>query len=541
MWVDPFVEGIMENVRGVVSGDVHLGGTFKNLQTNGTLYLKQAALGVPYFNTDYGLAPETKILVSQNRFDIPKTTITDTYEGTTGNLYGSVTHKNFSNWVFDLTLDSDNIMVLNTENSEDAYFYGKGFAAGVFKIMGPIEDMSIDVDITTKKGTQFKIPFSNPLNVGSQSFITYVGKGAFDYIEINPEALEDEELKPLGGLDISIEAKITADALVQLVMDETVGDIISGRGVGDLRINIPHDGDMEMYGTVEIANGDYLFTMRNLINKKFSIIPGGKISWNGDPYEALIDMKARYTTRTTLTGFVTNNYDGQRVQVDLLMDLKGAVTNPNISFQILLPNSNPSYQEELNNRLSDPDKLNQQAFSLLIINSFWSETIATESNFIDQGVSSNTMQMAAAQFTNFIAQGLGDYIDISVGYNTATNQQLSDELEVGVSKNFFDDRITVNSKIDVPVGTSAPNSSQNFTGDIEVVYKITRDGRIRAKAFNRSNQDNPTLDKLSPYTQGVGIFYQTSFNKFNEFYKRIFGIKPKEDMSQSANTETESN
>ena len=40
------------------------------------------------------------------------------------------------------------------------------------------------------------------------------------------------------------------------------------------------------------------------------------------------------------------------------------------SFKIDLPNSNPSYQEELNNRLSDPDKLNTQAFSLLVINSF---------------------------------------------------------------------------------------------------------------------------------------------------------------------------
>jgi hypothetical protein len=266
--------------------------------------------------------------------------------------------------------------------------------------------------------------------------------------------------------------------------------------------------------------------MRNIINKKFNIVPGGKISWSGNPYEAQVDMKARYSTRTTLTGFVTNNYDGQRVQVDLIMALKGMVMNPNINFEITLPNSNPSYQEELNNRLNDPDKLNQQAFSLLVINSFWSETINTESSFVGQGVSSNTMQMAAAQFTNFIAQGLGDFVDISVGYNTATSNQLSDEVEVGVSKNFFDDRFTVNSKIDVPVGSTASNS-QNFTGDIEVVYKITRDGRIRAKAFSRSNKDNPTLDKLAPYTQGLGIFYQTSYNTYRELAQKIFGRKPK--------------
>ncbi len=528
MWIDPFVEGVFENVRGTVTGDVKVAGSFKNLKTSGKLFLTQGALQVPYFNVDYGFPPQTEVLIETNKIILPKTQVVDTYEQTRAMIGGSISHKNFSDWSFDLKMTTDNLLVLNTENSQEAYFYGKGYASGSFSILGPIEDMDIDVNITTMKGTEFKIPFSNPLNVGEQSFITYVGRGSVDYIEIDPEAMEDDVLKPLGGLDISINAKVTSDALIQLVMDETVGDIISGRGKGELNIEIPHDGDMEMYGQVEVTHGDYLFTMRNLINKKFSIVPSGTITWNGDPYMAILNMKARYSTRTTLTGMVTNNYDGQRVQVDLLMDLKGAMSNPNIGFAIDLPNSNTSWQEELNNRLSDPDKLNQQAFSLLIINSFWSETIATESGFIEQGVSSNTMQMAAAQFSNFIAQGLGDYIDISVGYNTTNNEDLRDELEVGISKNFMDDRFTVNSTIDVPVGSAEPNSTQNFAGDIELVYKVTRDGRIRAKAFNRNNQDNPALDKLSPYTQGVGIFYQTSFNRYREFFTTIFGIKPKE-------------
>lgn len=526
MWLDPLLEGVLANIRGTATGSVALSGTFKRLKTQGEIKLTQAGLGVPYFNTNYNLSPETTLKITTNRIDIIPTTITDSYEGTTGSLRGSVTHKNFDKWAFDLHLTADNILVLNTENSQDAYFYGKGYAGGKFSITGPLEDMDITVDITTRKGTEFKIPFSNPVNVGNQDFITYTGRGGYEYVEIDVNALTDPKVT-VGGLDVFITARVTDDALVQLVMDETVGDIISGRGSGDLRINIPHDGDMEMFGTVVISSGDYLFTMRNLINKKFTIIPGGSIKWTGSPYDAIVDMKARYTTRTTLTGFVTNNYDGQRVQVDLLMDLNGLVTNPNINFEIKLPNSNPSYQEELNNRLNDPDKLNQQAFSLLVINSFWSESVNTENSFVGQGVSSNTMQMAAAQFTNFIAQGLGNYVDISVGYNTATSSQLSDEVEVGLSKNLFDDRITVNSKIDVPVGTNSSNSSQNFTGDIEVVYKITRDGRIRAKAFNRSNQDNPTLDKLAPYTQGVGIFYQTSFDTGKEFVRKFFGKKPK--------------
>ena len=106
----------------------------------------------------------------------------------------------------------------------------------------------------------------------------------------------------------------------------------------------------------------------------------------------------------------------------------------------------------------------------------------------------------------------------------------SDELEVGISKNLLDDRITINSTIDVPVGTtSAGSSAQSFAGDIEVIYKITSDGRIRAKAFNRNNLDNPALDVLSPYTQGLGIFYQTNFNTYGELFNKLFGIKPRDE------------
>lgn len=544
-WIDPLVVGVFENVRGMVSGEIKLSGTANDIKTKGALYLEKAALGVPYFSTDYSFDGETKVLVEDGKLIVPRgTTFKDTKEGTSGALHGEITHINFNDWNFDLSASSTNLLALNTENSAEAYFYGKGYVSGDFKVYGPLEDLSVDVDIATEKGTKFQIPFSNPINVGAHDFITYTGKGDSETIIIDAEKLEDV-LKPLGGLDISINAQVTPDARIELVMDETVGDIISGRGMGNLRIEVPHDGDIEMYGTVEVVSGDYLFTMRNIINKKFSIIPGGSLSWDGNPYEANLNMKALYTTRTTLDGMVTSNYDGQRVQVDLLMNLAGPVMNPNIDFKIELPNSQASWQDELDNRLSDQDQLNYQAFSLLLINTFWTETLAAESGYLEQGAGSNTMQMASTQFSNWLAQGVGDFIDISVGYNTATNDQIQDEVEVDISKDFFNDRVTVNSRIDVPVGgaSAGATSSQNFTGDIEVVYKITPDGRIRAKAFNRSNQDNPALDKLSPYTQGVGVFYQTSFNTYKELMQKVFGKKekaagPEPDQSPDENDET---
>ena len=125
-------------------------------------------------------------------------------------------------------------------------------------------------------------------------------------------------------------------------------------------------------------------------------------------------------------------------------------------------------------------------------------------------------------------QGLGQYVDIQLGYNpgTGANPETgltnNEELEVGISKTFFDDKITVNSVVDVPVGSN-PNS---IVGDVEVEYQITE--KVRAKAFNRSNQDNPALDKLSPYSQGVGVLYRTDFDTFGELIDILFGNGPED-------------
>ena len=453
-WLDPLVVGVFENVRGMVSGEVKLFGTADNIQTSGELTLDKAALGVPYFSTDYSFQGGTKVWVQDNTIVVPRSTLFyDTKENTQGEVEGQITHKNFSDWAFDLTARSSNLLVLDTENSSEAYFYGIAYVAGAFTLTGPLEDLSVDVDLTTNKNTKFKIPFSNPTSVGVNEFITYIGKSETETIIIDTEKIQNE-IKPLGGLDVSILADITPDARIELVMDETVGDKISGRGVGNLRMEIPHDGEIEMFGTVEVISGDYLFTMQNIINKKFTIEPGGSLTWNGNPYEANMKMEALYSTRTTLTGFVTNNYNGQRVQVDLLLGLEGPVMNPNIKFNINLPNSQSSWQEELENRLSEQSNMNRQAFSLLLINSFWPENTDDTFDPIGEGVGSNTMQMASAQFSNWLAQGVGDFIDISIGYTTAQENTLSDEVEVDISKDFFNDRVTVNSRIDVPVRLS---------------------------------------------------------------------------------------
>lgn len=80
--------------------------------------------------------------------------------------------------------------------------------------------------------------------------------------------------------------------------------------------------------------------------------------------------------------------------------------------------------------------------------------------------------------------------------------------------------------------TGAVNANK-FAGDIDVDYKLNKKGKIRLRAFNRTNYD---LLEEAPSTQGVGILYKEEFNTFSELLSHYWAaltgkkekIKPEE-------------
>jgi hypothetical protein len=56
---------------------------------------------------------------------------------------------------------------------------------------------------------------------------------------------------------------------------------------------------------------------------------------------------------------------------------------------------------------------------------------------------------------------------------------------------------------------------------VNVDYKLTDDGKLRVKAFNRASDNNLTYS-TNPYTQGVGVFYREEFNTVGELLSRYW-------------------
>jgi hypothetical protein len=511
MALQPYLAGTLDRFRGTVRGEVKFQWSESKYLLTGELELPSFAASVPLLGTDYGVDGVPRLTLGENQWTLHPVVVRDTKERTQGSLSATFRPNKFKDPRLDLTLELVDLLALDLPTSD--LFFGKVYAKGTVKVLGPLDALRLDVRAEAAKPSVFKLPLSTPTEYEANSSISFVRP-----IQEAPERIRTTVAR---GLDVSLALQVTPLMTMELLLDETVGDIIRGNGVGWMKVDYPPTGALRLNGSVELTGGSYLFTLQNLINKSFDVAPGGTLAWTGDPYGGRVNLRAVYTTRTALTGMVNQpDYGGQRVPVQLGLNLTGDLMQPQLGFDFALPNANPAWQEELRNRLADGDKRNIQAFSLLLTNAFWQSNEGLLSQSV-QSVNANTTQMLASQFSNFLAQGLGDFVDIDLAYSGSNRSDARDQLEVALSKAFLNDRVSVQTTLDVPLGRQdASSTTSGLVGDVQVNYKITEDGRWKARAFNRSNNNNPALDRLSPYTQGVGLEFGTQANSWKALFRR---------------------
>ncbi|PKP17300.1 MAG: hypothetical protein CVU05_15795 [Bacteroidetes bacterium HGW-Bacteroidetes-21] len=313
---------------------------------------------------------------------------------------------------------------------------------------------------------------------------------------------------------------VTPDAEVQIIFDSKAGDIIRGQGNGNLHLEINTLGDFNLFGEYVIEQGDYLFTLQNIINKKFEVEKGGTIRWNGDPYEAILDMKAIYRLKTSLYDITLDSTYKSRVPVECVLSMKNSLMHPDMAFSINLPTADSKAQGIISNL--PPDEINKQIISLLVMNRFVTpESMkggiqAAESRSSSNAFGVNSSELLSNQLSHWLSQISKDF---DVGVNYRPGDELStDELEVALSTQILNDRVSINGN--VGVGGQQHNASGQFMGDFEVEVKVNRSGKLRVKGFTKSN-DNLIYD-TSPYRQGLGLFYREDFDSFSGLMKRYW-------------------
>lgn len=518
--LETFIGGSLTNFQGYGSGNVNIGGTTDKILMNGALMGSGAGLTVDVTQVPYTFNDSVYFRNDTILFD--HITVYDELNNT-GIFNGTIVHDNFSDTRYDLHLTTDKILAINTTSSDYEEFYGVGMAKGKLDITGRGKNISLNGSVTTLKGTDLSISMEEGSEAEQYDFIEFVK----DNNDENSKIIKNSDES--SNLHIVFAVEATPDAKVQLIYNSQIGDIIKAQGEGILVFEMNEDGDISLSGNYHPTKGDYLFTLRNVINKRFSIEQGGSIVWSGDPYNANIDLKAIYKLKASLYDLLpdyTNVTQNQRVQVECIIHLENELVNPTISFEINIPNIEESLKDEVQQYFSTEDDLNKQMLSLIILGKFYTPEYkrgiyeAQNTNMLGTTAS----ELFSNQLSNWLSK-INDNWDVGVNYRPG-NQVTDDEIELALSTQIFNDRVTLNGNIGNNANQYNTNSSQ-IVGDFEINVKLVPSGKLQFKAYNRSN--NNLIYETAPYTQGVGVSVTEEYNTLQDLWRKITNIFRRKD------------
>ncbi len=500
--LQPFLKSFSSHLEGMASGKARIIGSKEKPQLLGEISLARTQLKIDYTNVVYSLAD--KIYFDDNVIYFENITVYDSLNNT-AKASGLIYHDNLSNFRLDLEFDADELIGFHTTRKQNEMFYGSAFASGRINLYGPFDNLNLDIIAKTEKGTNVKIPVSYGTEITENDYIVFVNKDSTTLT--NQSDFESDN----NGISLFLDIDVTNDAEIQLFLPYSMGNI-KGRGKGGIKMDINPAGDFSMDGEYIITRGSFFLTLQSILNRNFEIRRGSKIVWTGDPYNAEINLKAVYKVKTKLGQFGPEQDSATRVPVDCVIALSSRLLNPEIRFSVEFPDLRDDTKQFIYARLDTNDQamMSQQMISLLVLNSF-SDPSGTSS-----GVGFNTFSLLTNSLNNWLS-GISDEFDIGVNYRPG-DELTAQEVEVALSTQLFDDRVLVDGNVGMRENEQTQKTNE-IVGEVTVEVKITKDGRFRAKAFNKSNNDY-LYKSYAPYTQGVGVFYTQEFNRIKDLFKK---------------------
>jgi len=526
--LEPFVKKLVSNLKGNISADLTVKGSFEKPEINGDLSFNKGEVTVNYLKTAYTLNDD--VSVRNSVITIDDLDLLDA-DGNKATANGTVDLNNIDNPNIQVELTATNFMALNTTSKDNSVYYGKAYATGNFSFKGPTDKMRIDIDAKTEKGTVFNLPLNSSETVSDKDFINFVSKDTSQVIARKTS---------FEGLTMNFKLKVDPNSTANIY---TILGKLSGKGNAELELNINSIGDFDMKGDYIIESGIFDFTAQEVINKRLEIRQGGTIRWTGNPTTAQINLKAIYALRASTADLYTAaNQDqtsntSERVQTEVEMGLTGLLLQPDIKLDIFFP-ANPAIKEKLQSYFNDGNNLNTQALSLIIQRRFapgtGRENLGQQLGSVGTSTAS---ELIFNQFNNLLSSLNLNFVDINV-------QSLN---EASASFKFFNDRIVVNAGIvdnnkavtDYSVGLFKDNVGK----ELEIVGLIKKDGTLVGKLANKPPTQqsifaNPGVDPNANVTS-IGLIYSQQFDTFGEFLRRITGKYRRDQKKKEAEKEKE--
>lgn len=524
--LEPFYDRILSDLQGSVVGKLYIKGNITKPDIRGGGVVERGILTLDYQKVTYSFSGEVNFDKSQINFE--QINLEDV-KGSRGSLSGYIEHNHFKDLTYNFRGRFTNFQVLNTQASDNNLFYGTANATGSLRIFGEGKNVTFKANALSNRDTKIFIPLNGSTEIYQENFIQFVQPKDSLQDEESPENVMTDPVT----LNFDFDFEVTPDAYCEIIFDITSGDIIRGRGNGKLKLLASTDGDFEMYGTYDISEGGYNFTMYNIINKEFTIHPGSRITWTGDPYHADLDIKASYRQLASLMPIINLEIDEKSTELSrkypalVYLFIKGDMMSPDIDFDIEITD----YPQNLtipgtgipidyvitafyNKLRNDEQELKKQVFSLIVLKKFSEENELNVGSALENSVS----EFISNQLSYWISQVDENLVvDFDVDLGSMSDEEFN-TFQLRLSYSFFDGRLRITRDGNFS-SRQDYNDPMNLIGDWTVEYLLTEDGKFRAKFYNKTNFNIAnTINNKTTTSTGFSLMHTQSFD---ELFKKI--------------------
>ena len=532
--IEPFSQDLVSDVSGKAKGLVTVKGTPASPILNGKVKIDQGKLTFDYLQSVLSFSDE--LTFSETEISAKNMVVTDP-EGNTATVRGGVYHDGFKLFSLGFNADMRNFKILNTTSKDNDLFYGTAYVTGKASLYGPLDNLNIEASVTSNRGTRMYIPMDGATSVTTLDYIQFVSQ------KVKQDSLDKEEQprrrSEIGGVKMDFNFNITPDAYCEIELDRQGGDMIKAYGRGLLNMKVDTKGDFTMTGNYEIDRGDYTFTFQNALNKKFTIKPGSRITWSGDPYGALLDVQAGYTQMASLAnvlpglgtggGSGSSDLQTRRYPVEVTIALTDRLMTPTIAYNLAVKQypSSGEYRSAVaafENRLkSDEQELSRQVSSLILFNQLLSpqEVFLGQANQSQTFLGNSLSELVSNQISRW-ASAMNENLEVGVT-GLSLDQNAFNNLQLRLSYRFLNDRFRITRDGRFSYGTNQAGTSQfdatSLLGEWTLEYWLAQNGGVRLKAYNRNIQNSLLLNNTLITTGGVSMQFTHSFNRFKPLPK----------------------
>ncbi len=521
-----FCGSFMGNINAYASGDVRVAGPLNRINLTGDL-IANGVIHMSTLNTDYTLK-NAHIHAIPDEIYLQNDTVTDR-DGHIGIVSGALHHQHLTKLTFDIGINAHNLLAYDTHEFGDNTFYGTAYTTGTCNIKGRNNDITIDVKATANKGSQIVYNVSSPTSISKNEFIHWTNRDSVNTafsIKEKPDSTKDINIPT--DMHINFLINMTPEATIKLIMDHNTGDYISLNGTGGLRAAYYNNGSFDLYGNYLIDHGIYKLTIQNAIKKDFMFTPGGTISFGGDPFDAVLNLKAQYTVQgVSLADLkIGNSFSNNNIRVNCLMNITGTPSSPKVDFGLDMPTVNNDAKQMILNLINSEEEMNQQVLYLLAIGRFYTQTNnnAVAESTTQQSQTSLAMQSilsgTVSQQLNNVLSSVINNTNWNFGANISTGDEgwNNAEYEGMLSGRLLNNRLQFSGQFGY---RDNANATTSFIGDFDLRYLLYPNGNFAIRVYNQTNDRYFTRNSLN--TQGIGFILKKDFNGFWD----LFGIKKK--------------